>query len=348
MSSTNERRGFTLIELLVVIAIIAILIALLLPAVQQAREAARRTQCRNHLKQIGLALHNYHDNFNMFPPAGIYRFTGNSPVIAGGSAGGTTPLNFSWITLILPYMDQAPLYNSINFNIPLWGQLINGQQIASTIIPTLLCPSDDGFGAGNPHRVAWTNYAGAEGYDWHTRTAHRINGIFQMITRVGIKNITDGTSNTIAVGEVTARGYQSGPIRTANRGTKRSGSGAVFRASLLATHSNGDINVGPVMDPEGTPRGGNPANGGWWRASPHAFHPIYIAAWGLNGEWPGPSSPHAGGGHFLLADGSVRFITANIDMGDWPNSAYPADDVRWGGVWMNLHTYAGNETVGEF
>src|SRR6187397_2980141 len=96
--------GFTLIELLVVIAIIAILIALLLPAVQQAREAARRTQCRNNLKQLGLALHNYMDNFLVLPPAGIGSTTTNGNLL-------------SWHTMILPYIDQAPLYNSADFSL---------------------------------------------------------------------------------------------------------------------------------------------------------------------------------------------------------------------------------------
>src|SRR4026208_2018828 len=111
----RRRFGFTLIELLVVIAIIAILIALLLPAVQQAREAARRTQCRNNLKQLGLALHNYHDNFQSFAPhIWVSPWTNPGAQVAGvndwtnGSRG-------SWIVRILPYLDQAPLFNQMNF-----------------------------------------------------------------------------------------------------------------------------------------------------------------------------------------------------------------------------------------
>jgi prepilin-type N-terminal cleavage/methylation domain-containing protein len=334
-------RGFTLIELLVVIAIIAILIALLLPAVQQAREAARRTQCRNNMKQLGLALHNYHDNFNLFPPSGIYRFPNQDP--------STKAANYSWITMILPYLDQAPLYNSINFSEPLWPQMNGTERIASTLLPAFLCPSDTGYGAGNIHDVAWTNYAGSEGYDWHTRQGHRLNGMFQILTRVGMRDIKDGTSNTIAVGEVTAHGHTGGAIRTMGTGTPRVGNAGVFRASLLATHSNGDINVGPVLDPEGMPRGGNPPNALWWKASPHAFHPAYISAYGINTNWPGPSSVHDGGAFFLMADGSVRFITENLDTSNWPDvTTIPLADPRSGGIWMSINTYAGNETVGEF
>src|SRR5262245_10604170 len=119
----NRRKGFTLIELLVVIAIIAILIALLLPAVQQAREAARRTQCRNHLKQIGLALHNYESTHLLFPPSCI-----NNPFSTGTIDGITFPDNemtattgFGWGAMLLPYLDQAPLYNQFNFNTACWA-----------------------------------------------------------------------------------------------------------------------------------------------------------------------------------------------------------------------------------
>jgi len=345
----RARLGFTLIELLVVIAIIAILIALLLPAVQQAREAARRTQCRNNIKQIGLALHNYHDNFGLFPPSGIYRFVDNSPVVPAGTTG--APCNYSWIAMILPYMDQAPLYNSINFSAPLWGQQLGGEEISSKLIPMLLCPSDEGYGAANAWKIGWTNYAGSEGYDWHTRQGSRLNGIFQLITRVKIKDITDGTSNTVMVGEVTARGNTGGAIQTGQQAAKRLGNNGVFRSLLLATHSNGDINVGPILDPQGGKRGGNPQNALWWKASPYAFHPIYIAAWGLNGEWPGCSSPHTGGGFFLMADGSVKFISTSIDMSNWPvaaNPSIPLTDPRSGGIWMSMHSYMGAETLGEF
>ncbi|MFG0295400.1 MAG: DUF1559 domain-containing protein, partial [Maioricimonas sp. JB045] len=109
---TSRRRGFTLIELLVVIAIIAILVALLLPAVQQAREAARRSQCKNNLKQIGLALHNYHDTHGSFPPGYIARY-----VSATDPASAETGPGFAWGTMILPFLDQSPTYNQLNFSL---------------------------------------------------------------------------------------------------------------------------------------------------------------------------------------------------------------------------------------
>jgi prepilin-type N-terminal cleavage/methylation domain-containing protein len=135
MIRAPKRKGFTLIELLVVIAIIAVLIALLLPAVQQAREAARRTQCKNNMKQIGLALHNYHDSFNLFPPAQIHDSTANGAVVIPAEGGGwncrpngtvsdiATYSRAPWSILILPYFDQAPLYNSFNMIMPFTGRI---------------------------------------------------------------------------------------------------------------------------------------------------------------------------------------------------------------------------------
>ncbi|MEQ9070724.1 MAG: DUF1559 domain-containing protein, partial [Gimesia chilikensis] len=126
---THRPRGFTLIELLVVIAIIAILIALLLPAVQQAREAARRTSCKNNLKQLGLGLHNYHDTHGCYPPGYIYR-----PGASGNQLG------FGWVAMILPMIDQANLYNEFNFNLPIFDAA--NLTAREKQIPGLLCPSD--------------------------------------------------------------------------------------------------------------------------------------------------------------------------------------------------------------
>src|SRR5260221_10831944 len=159
MIRSRRNSGFTLIELLVVIAIIAILIALLLPAVQQAREAARRTQCRNNLKQIGLALHNYHDTFTKFPPAMVRRTWGSGVPTQTHSNGA------AWSLRIAPYLDQAPLYNIFNFNAePAWADTsINAQLgapytnyavVAGSTVPPYLCPSDPGGDAAKSVKVA--------------------------------------------------------------------------------------------------------------------------------------------------------------------------------------------------
>ena len=190
---SSRRRGFTLIELLVVIAIIAVLIALLLPAVQQAREAARRTQCKNNLKQLGLALHNYHDVHNRFPMECYW----------GLKAGGAyLPYHHTWLSGVLPYIEQTALYNSIDFKLPAWNGTVGPRPHVATQLPALLCPSDGGLQpVTGTHGVAITNYAAAHGYDWWSRGpmdrqgGQEIwsGGIFtpQLSSRIG--DITDGT-----------------------------------------------------------------------------------------------------------------------------------------------------------
>jgi prepilin-type N-terminal cleavage/methylation domain-containing protein len=306
----RRHRGFTLIELLVVIAIIAILIALLLPAVQQAREAARRTQCKNNMKQLGLALHNYHDTFNRFPMQGYINDTSNPSAYQ--------PRHFTWITMILPYFDQAPLYNQINFSIPAWGQAHVGQQLA-----TLRCPSDTGFGTppGDTWGIAITNYSGSEGFDWWNRATSGLGGVFCARQHTRIADIMDGTSNTIALGETCGLSYKNGPPNTSGTGVLRVGGGeAVFRCAFLLTTFTKDLAEGCASD-SGCPSAGAPPAyvhpdgsqiSGWFRAGPHAYGPIWMYYWGPNAEWPGPGSTHVGGAHFTMSDGAVRFISQNI------------------------------------
>ncbi|MEZ6121594.1 MAG: DUF1559 domain-containing protein [Planctomycetaceae bacterium] len=196
--SVNKRRAFTLIELLVVIAIIAILIALLLPAVQQAREAARRTQCKNNLKQIGIALHNYHDTHNAFPP------------------GWVSSNQFGWQTFLLPHLDQAPLYNQFHFSVPLADNVTGSPTnaiLAQTILPAYRCPSDTGLDRQTPYwqgtgttgvivDQATSNYPGSFGpVQIGPGTWSNAGGFMTQNSRVRFRDITDGTSGTFAVGE---------------------------------------------------------------------------------------------------------------------------------------------------
>ena len=223
----RSRRGFTLIELLVVIAIIAILIALLLPAVQQAREAARRTQCKNLLKQHGLALHNYHDVFNSFP------------IGVNSSPQGRWGVSF-W-TGLLPYLDQAPIYNQFSFNGPSPGYTaeldgsLNGLVLHNMRLPFLACPSSPltpvkGTGGthpnGQPFQLAISMYVGISGAvddvvppgTFLNSTAspqlnsdncctcpaqgiHARGGVLLAIKVINFKDMTDGSSNTMAISE---------------------------------------------------------------------------------------------------------------------------------------------------
>ncbi|HTN00410.1 MAG TPA: DUF1559 domain-containing protein [Planctomycetaceae bacterium] len=309
-SRTKPRGGFTLIELLVVIAIIAILIALLLPAVQQAREAARRTQCKNNLKQIGLALHNYHDTFNRFPSQGYY----------AANIGGTwQPRNHTWCSMILPYIDQAPLYNLTNFSLPVWAQPSGlptaNQQIVASQLSAFRCPSDAGIGdpPGSNRNIAITNYSAAEGYHWWNESTSAIGGIFTGPQHTKMGDIIDGTSNTLLIGETCGLGYKNGPQNTTGTGILRVGLGeAVTRSAFVASTFTRAVHQGDNGNwkhPDGS------AIGGWFLGGgPHHYAPIFMYAWGINTEWPGAGSTHTGGAHFLMADGTVRFFSQNINF----------------------------------
>ncbi len=201
--------GFTLIELLVVIAIIAILIALLLPAVQQAREAARRTQCKNNFKQLGIALHNYHDTYKMFPPNGVAGTTENI-----GGRYNQAWLAWSGLTMLLPYIEQSTIYNQINFDYR-WDNNNGGTRnntMARTRISAFVCPSDPGADARYTANMSPTSYcfSAGPGSSWSMR-GNPI-GFATLFRGTKIRDIGDGTSNTIAMAE-TQIGLNTGAYR---------------------------------------------------------------------------------------------------------------------------------------
>jgi prepilin-type N-terminal cleavage/methylation domain-containing protein len=221
--------AFTLVELLVVIAIIGILVALLLPAIQAAREAARRTECANKMKQLGIALHNYHDTHKKFPPDAIWVGASPAPVYR----------NFTWITLLLPYIEQQALYNEINFSIPAWNQQVTGpggatMNLQAVQLAAFTCPSEPdktcnkGFGL--------SSYAGAAGWDGHRRMFGdpQRAGPFSLLDSSTFALVTDGTSNTLFVGEV-SMSSRSKPTAVSQwsggGGDIRRGDGRVVRAA---------------------------------------------------------------------------------------------------------------------
>lgn len=326
------RSAFTLVELLVVIAIIGVMVGLLLPAVQSAREAARRMSCQNNLKQIGLALQNYHDTYNTFPPAAIWGV---------GKAPFTLPYHHTWIAMTLPFMEQQPLYDAIDKNKPMWGQLLpNGETIVSQEIPSLRCPSDAGSkGVESTHGIAATSYAGSEGFHWWPTAVigpawfaanapsagdppardGDMSGLFAMTQTHRMRDVVDGTSNAIFVAETDTMGHGGGPWLTVSTGVRRVGNQGVFRSALVATaHTGWSGNEGNPSPPNTVDVDGNPkTNGTWFRNSPYPYPPTYITAWGPFCEWPSTSSYHPGGIQAVYGDGSVAFITDTINYGTW-------------------------------
>ncbi len=344
-------------ELLVVIAIIGILIALLLPAVQAAREAARRTQCANQVKQIGLGLHNYHDSFKTFPVEGVWANNRDGVLAVGDQR------NFSWIAMMLPYLEQTALHDQIDFSLPVWPQVTSsGDLIRATRIPGLECPSDSGYpDLTRTANLSWTCYAGSAGWDWWDRGGEVYAGVFTLLNATRIADIQDGTSNTIAVGEVGSRSYQATMTcasgcpngcmcRSPGNGVPRRGNSGVYRSALVASQWHPTVMQdnrtsrtvrGPLPRPDT-----GAAQTAFWQvhAAPYCLTPLYVSHYGPNSDWHGPSSLHPGGAQFLLADGSVRFISETIS---WKNDSLGREP----NLWQALHTVAGHNEemiVGDF
>ena len=308
-----RHRGFTLIELLVVIAIIAVLIALLLPAVQQAREAARRSQCKNNMKQLGLALHNYHDTHSRFPPgASMEGVSGSCPDVA--YANHRAPYS----VLILPFMDQANLYNKFNFsqtfgiNYEIPGSATNDPLQKSTVT-AFLCPSD-------PNATgSYTNYVGvagggAPGSSGCVSTVTNLfilysNGIFFANSSIGFRDVTDGTSNTYLMGETKYVVHPAGatPIKA---GFWSSG---IWSMASYRYYTN----LGAAIEGINQPYYGTDADG-------------------KNGDEAAPGrtfgSKHVGGCHMLFGDGSVRFMSTNMDLATHRSLGVRDDGLPLGGA----------------
>ncbi len=283
------RKGFTLIELLVVIAIIAILIALLLPAVQQAREAARRSTCKNNLKQIGLALHNYHETHRVFPFGQMHPI---STALAGEDR------RVMWMHMLLPFLDQSTLYNTISPRfVGTTGALTwPGRE---TILPVFMCPSDPESGkietAGGSRQGFHGNYVVCAGSTTFGTTGQglSLNGLFYVRSNTRMRDITDGTSNTAMASEILLT-----PDTTAHdlRGRYYNAwEGNVWFSTL------------------------NPPNTTVGDRSSYCVSAVRrpCASSGENVQYA--RSMHVGGAHTLLADGAVRFISDNIDTTTWNN-----------------------------
>ncbi len=269
-----KRRGFAFTEMLVLVGLITVILTLLLPAIQHSRQDARRAQCKNNLKQLGLALHNYHDVHRLFPPGWVSK---------EGSPG--SGARFGWQTFILPYVDQAPLYNQVDFGKPPHEADGKPRKEYQTVLNVFRCPVDPAADL-NPLRseYATSNYSGNYG-DFPPRlrplglgdfwpgavdAPMQSRGIFARNSSVGMRNITDGTSNTLLVGE---RSFASG-------------------AGIWVGVTDNAHEDDTLTD------------------CSHRSRP--------NAGWSSYSSRHAGGVHILMCDGAVRFIGDAIDSKSAP------------------------------
>jgi len=331
LGQKHRLRGFTLIELLVVIAIIAILISLLLPAVQQAREAARRTQCKNNLKQLGLAMHNYESTYTMFPPSRI-------------NLSGPT-FQQTWNVMILPYIEQANMYAQYNFNLN-WFNIAN-DPMTTTQLPAFVCPSTPGsrplptsalysaltsasrtdtpiwgytdYGSINAVRNAFIVASG--GASINTRDA--MGGLGRGPGGTRIRDITDGTSNTILIAEDAGRPAQYIGSRKGNN--PRVGNIAFGTPFVADGWGWADINGGFSVDGANTAGVQNSTSG--------SGTPTIVGTCSMNCTNDSELySFHTGGVQALLADGSVRFLSENMS----------------GLTLAGLITRQGGEVLGEF
>ncbi len=350
----RRKRGFTLIELLVVIAIIAILVALLLPAVQQAREAARRSACKNNLKQFGLGLANYHDTHNYWPP------------LRGGTAGGSQNEMLSGVAMMLPFIDEAPMWDRIqNFG---GGVAAGGDQggdpRASTFphppseLEVFLCPSstvpDRHVASGSAQRsyvfsVGDTVNNNYTSIDPSTGTIMRHRGPFSYRLCTRMRDFKDGTSNTIGMAERDL----GNPGNLSDVIGHVSTTSTTVPSDCVATALNGYYVSGSQID--------RPAQ--YWADGASYFNSVAIII-PPNGPSCGSidnysmitvSSRHPGGSHVQMADGSVRFVNESINT-QTPGTAGLGEDAtntNLGGnspygVWGALGTLHGSEVIGEF
>src|SRR4051795_2196329 len=319
-SSPGLRRGFTLIELLVVIAIIGVLVALLLPAVQAAREAARRIQCSNNLKQIGIALHNYHAAVGSFPVGFLYP-TGPVPST-------TSPLQYRWSALaqMAPHLEQANLFNALNFDFPVAYKPTSGPSPfwpfypanttgMATTVASFLCTSD-----GAPAPMAGSgpvNYAFCSGSGVGGGDAAGADGAFILGPAMSLADMTDGSSNTAAASEqllgLAGPYSQTTPLpipSPPSRAMARMAAGPLTDETCAGAPSGWLLNKGA----------------GWWDGNYlntlyNHHEPPNSARYDCityhNPGWKAARSLHPGGVNLLLCDGHVAFVKDSVDKSAW-------------------------------
>ncbi len=321
------RRGFTLIELLVVIAIIAILVALLLPAVQQVREAARKSQCQDNLHNIGLGLHNYEGTYQFYPPGRVRK---DAAFVAGDAWYGG---NIGWLPRILPQVEQKPLFDRIDWNLGNGSSSTDGHTGVNGQAPDgarrqwvglFLCPTDPGTGTvpwtdpsgtrqtgqASDGSYASTNYAGCIGPDWRLRSmSANPRGMFGQNTRIGVRDVLDGTSNTIYAAEI------------------------IIGFPKLSDNDDGSGNC-PATGSKDTSAARQTGNSWFYAYFPQSS--MFSTYTGPNSKtWDcgansdrvnnAARSLHPGGVQAVMGDNQVRFVSENVDLTVWQNAGHKSD-----------------------
>ncbi len=319
MIQRRNRGGFTLIELLVVIAIIAVLVALLLPAVQQARESARRSQCKNNLKQLGLGLQNYEETYRVFPPAWIT--TGTTRTFNG------TTDRANWLVLILPQLDQLPVYEKFNFDVG----ISSNAAVYQTYIGSLVCPSDP-F-SGTPFTSSASSIAAYAGFTNAQRGCYGINiypgtngpGVANLNKGVSQRDVVDGMSNTVFVDEIRA-GVDAARDMRGIWAFPGAGSSATINHAVGDCYRPNDPAGGSddLMMIVSNANHGMTGNSGW-----------------ADNNQVSARSAHTGGLHVLLGDGVVKFISNSIESSGVNSTANTT-------VWWAIHTIANGEAINEY
>ncbi|WP_010585663.1 DUF1559 domain-containing protein [Schlesneria paludicola] len=313
---SKSRIGFTLVELLVAIAIISLLIALLLPAVQQSRVAAQRLSCRNKLMQIGLAMQNYHSTFNLFSPGGVHTTTVPPGKVPDGDElrDGRAP----WTVLLLPYLDESPRYSAFNMEATF---AVRKDKTSQTSAPNLTeqfrpldkysCPSDV-----SGHGGLASNYAACQGGGTPDDAAEQTapiygqlprlfydNGVFFHNSSMSMKDLKDGSSNTILIGETKYIGTEAS-FAPSHAWWPWS---AAIRSDSARLHAS-LFNISATCDPINFPQ-----NGEYTEEDIRRHRAVYEGAH-HGGQQRVFGSWHNGGAHFAMADGSVQFLNENMDL----------------------------------